>query len=169
MPETVDRLFEIACNAEREASEFYRTLKAMFAHHEGVAGFFDCMMLDEMDHLRGMTYLRNAMPPEKLSERAPADAMRIAHSFLKFTARDAVASVETLDDAYRLAVNLEFSELNKLHELLLETFGQDTAEAERALGGLKGHLQRVTNFPQDFGDSVIRRTIKPAVMPGETK
>lgn len=169
MPETVDKLFEIACNAEREASEFYRTLKAMFAHHEGVSRFFDRMMLDEMDHLHGMMYLRDAMPHEKLSERAPADAMRIAQAFLKFSARDAIASVGTLDDAYRLAVNLEFSELNKLHELLLETFGQDAAEAERALGGLKAHLQRVTTFPQDFGDSVIRRTIKPDALPGETE
>ena len=148
-------------SAESEAEAFYSLLAERFAANSEVAGFFEGMCRDEQAHIAGITSLRDSLPRDRLDEEAPPHAIALVSNFLRFSADESLRKVNDLEDAYRLAVNLEFSEVNRLHELLIDIFTPTDERRKTYFRKIKEHLEKLNDFQRATGSADDRRRIVP--------
>jgi len=139
-------LFRISIAAEREARSLYEVLSERFSAITAAREFFISLATEEANHILGIASLMESLTPEELDRPAPERAIAVAESFLNYSARDMNKKIRTLGDAYRQTVNLEFSEVNKLHELLFEISHKDSDATKELHSVLKSHLDKVSAF-----------------------
>lgn len=144
---------------EREARAFYAGLAALFRDLPEVARFFEEMMREEEEHAEMLADLRASLSRDDLARPADPAIHNKVRSFLSFVAVEKLGAVETLDDAYTLATNLEFSEMNKLVELLIVANAHGELGIEHARAALVRHAERLRGFPEAFGGQAWRRGI----------
>lgn len=156
---SVRKLFDLSLSAESEAERFYSLLAARFSSHVEVSAFFVSMQRDEQEHISDILSIRDSLPGERLKEDAPPRAVELASGFLRFSAEESIAKVGDLEDAYRLTVNIEFSEVNRLHELLAELFGPSDEFRRNIMKSINRHLEKVKEFQNSTGSTSDRRQI----------
>ncbi len=160
--DTIEELFEMSIATEREAEAFYSSLLKSFSAHTASAGFFASMRDDERAHIKSIASMRDALTPEALAEPGPAHALQLIRTFLNFSATESLSRIKDLEDAYRMTVNLEFSELNKVHQLLVDLFAPSDKTRNSSEKMLKAHLEKVHAFHDATGETTDRRAVLPA-------
>ncbi|MFC1770083.1 hypothetical protein ACFLZI_03415 [Nitrospirota bacterium] len=155
-PHTVGELIKAVIKAEKEARQFYHLLAIKFSHHDS-SEFFRNMESDEGDHIRELDTLYSSLSQDKLKEVAPGKAVDIIHAYLNYSAEEQTAKIMNLDDAYRMTVNLEFSELNKLKEMMFKLFDE---EDKITFEDIQSHLDRLKSFQADYPHTESRQTVK---------
>lgn len=143
---TLRELFKLSINAEREARFLYAGLAERFSNHPEAHEFFNTLASEESNHILGLARLLESLPPEQLEQPAPESALAIAEGFMNYSAENIFKKIKSLGDAYRHTVNLEFSEINKLHELLFEISLKDTEKVKELQAILRSHLDKVSAF-----------------------
>ena len=124
---TVAKLFASSIDIELRAAAIYLAFARFFPSVPGLANFWMGMHEDELGHARTLEEIRCALPSAALQNAAPAEMWQNVQSTRKLMNKDPVGSVHSLDDAYELAHELEFSEINVLFNFLTSdvmTFGQ---------------------------------------------
>lgn len=154
---TTRELFEIVLGAEREARSLYKGLAIMFHTLDVARDFFASMQKDEEEHIKSICSMMDFMTQGQLDREAEKSSLVIAKSFLNFKAEEVLSTVVTLDDAYKAAMNLEFSEVNKLHELLLELHMGNAERRNILEAELRAHASKV----REFRDSGVDMTYRP--------
>lgn len=145
-------LFEISLGAEHQAKKLYEDLALKFKDHPTAPAFFYEMAADEDLHIKVLEGIRQGLSADALDKLAPKKTMIIAKKFLNFSADLVNENIQTLDDALRAVVNFEFSEANKLHELLMEMHEDDEGKMLRFRESLKAHQDKVALFKNTVAD-----------------
>ncbi len=159
--DTINELFEMSMDAEREAEAFYSSMAQSFSKHALSARFFASMRDDERAHIKSIASMRNALSPEALSRPSPPHALQLIRAFLNFSSSESLSRIINLEDAYRMTVKLEFSELNKLHHLLVDLFTPSDETRNNSVDMLKAHYEKVDAFRDATGDTASRRAVTP--------
>ncbi len=162
----LDDLIDLSYRAEREAMRFYEGLAVKFRHLPEIAEFWRGLAADEEEHIEIVDEIRTQIPEDDLHRLVDAGLAARATQFLSFSAPEVLKDIHTLEDAYRFAVNLEYSELNKLLSMLVDDTVAEEAERLRINEMVRGHQGKFKKFAALFGDSVWRRGIE-AVEPGD--
>ncbi len=149
---TLADVFELAISAEKTAEAFYERLALLFSEYQEIASFWQEMARDERDHVSRLGDLRDSLGSGALSSEQNADMYRKVKSFLLFDVDDRVSRIRTLDDAYRAAVDLEFSEINKLTKLLISRHLASDSGIVDEIEALNAHCEKIENIPVLFGD-----------------
>jgi hypothetical protein len=157
---TLKEMISLAISAEREARAFYTGLAEKFSEHPDISDFWRGMMMDEEGHIREIEAIRESLSPDQLDAPENPELFHKVSEFLRFHAGEKLAAVGNLDEAYSIAVNLEYSEINKLMELMISKHITSNDHGARMRNSLEEHLGKIRNFPKRFGDSHWRRTIE---------
>ncbi len=161
---SVQTLFEYAIAAEHYAEEIYRRFECLFAADPQVAAFWQRYATEEMGHTRWLERLLTKLPPETRDAPADFEKLEMARHMIKTPLANALAEVETLEDAYRLAHELESSEINTIFEFLLFTFADDPQATQFARHQLSDHATRLSEgFPEPYADVPSRRAFRAGV------
>ena len=161
--QSVRHLFEYAIAAEHYAREMYREFARLFAADARVAAFWQRYTAEEMGHARWLEQLLKKLPPEICDAPADSDRLEMARHIIKVPLPHALAKVETLEDAYQLAHELEGSEINTIFEFLLFTFADDPQATQFARDQLSDHVARLSRgFPEPYTGVSSRRAFPAA-------
>ena len=161
--QSVRILFEYAIAAEHYARELYREFARLFAADPRVAAFWQRYAAEETGHARWLEQLLKKLPPETRDAPADFDKLEMARHMIKVPLAHALAKVETLEDAYQLAHELESSEINTIFEFLLFTFADDPQATQYARDQLSEHVARLTaGFPETYTSVRSRRAFRAA-------
>ena len=161
--QSVRILFEYAIAAEHFARELYREFERRFAADPRVAAFWQRYAAEEMGHARWLEQLLKKLPPETCDAPTDFDRLEAARHVIKVPLAQALAGVETLEDAYQLAHELESSEINTIFEFLLSTFADDPQATRFARDQLSDHVARLsTGFPESYTGAPARRALRAA-------
>ena len=68
-------------------------------------------------------------------------------------------TVRTLDDAYEIAHEIEFSEINPIFKLLACSFIQKETRKKTLIAQLSNHQNKLSKFTNTFGDKNFRKEI----------
>ncbi len=158
--ESVDRLFELAIQAENTARDLYLSLARKFAGYPEVVKFWQQVAADEVFHAQKLQEIRDAAPSEQLAAPADPNVLLQARHVSQFSVEKALAAIHDLEAAINLASDLENSEMNAIFEFLITTFNHDAAAVAFVLSQLRHHLNRFMEFPNQFGDAYHCRAIK---------
>ncbi len=156
---TVKDLFALAIDIEFKIAELYKKLSKLFAHVPKLALYWDDLVRDEEHHWAVLIDVVKHLTPEQL--HSPADAMLWTDllEMHQMLVRLAGQPTETLDDAYELAHEVEFSEINVAFKLLATKFTPTHVRRQFLSMEIKQHQQKLTEFSQRFGNKAWRKQI----------
>jgi hypothetical protein len=154
-------LFQMAIAAERAAETLYRGFQAQFAHHPAAADFWAAYADEEVKHAQCLERIRDTQSPEQLAAPAHPRVLQQSRQALAFSVDDALAEIETLEDAYQLANELESAETNAIFDFLITNFSTDKKAQAFMRTQLKDHVtQLTTGFPEPLRLSTLRSAVK---------
>ena len=154
-------LFELAIKAELVARDLYRQLAQKFSSHSEVVSFWEELARQEIDHAGALQRIYAKLTPEQRA--APADPVKLAgiRSVLAEPLARLLEDITNLEEAYRLASDLENSEVNAVFEFLINCFSTDPQVGDFLRAQLQEHLAfLMRDFPQRFGPAGQRRLIE---------
>jgi len=146
--ETIAGLFELAITAEEVAQEFYLRLTDWFSHLPGVADFWYEMARDEAIHADHLKTIRATLTPEQLQAPVDPAIWWKAGMIRGLSTEDSLRSVETLDDAYQTAHELENSEVNTVFELLTTEYVDSSSKKKFIISQLNEHTAKLMHFTE---------------------
>lgn len=156
---TLSKLFECGIAAENAARDFYLELIRKFSSRPVVGAFWKLMVEDEEEHARILKKSRDCVPPDKLGDIVDAAMAEKAKAIYRLSVSEMLDSIHNLNDAYMLAHDLEYSEVNTLFNFLkLKLIPRDEKE-KLSPDLIDRHLRRLVDFEKTFGDAEMRKGI----------
>ncbi len=158
--ETIERLFELTIENEYKIADIYERFKKLFSHVPGLPSFWQELHDDEIQHATTLQNVRKSLTPEQLlscsAKEMRDNVVRLHHMLSK----DLVGSINTLDDAYELAHQIEFSEVNAIFKFLSSELIPFDKQEKIISSGIVQHQQKLLDLSRDFGDREWRKEIK---------
>lgn len=149
----MDWLIGVAISWEEEARDFYLALSRSFPDHPDIETFWRSMAADEAEHATILRDIRAGLDEPSASREVDAetrDMVRRTEALLG-SARD--ARLDTLEDAYELAHQLEESEILSVFRLIMHEGVKDDERRSLLTMQLGQHVENLG----EFGQSVDRR------------
>lgn len=157
---TVSDLFDLACQTERAAAEFYRGLSGLFSYLPEVRKFWETMMKDELSHARQLTEIRNLLTGQQLKSPAdPAVMDKLAEEVSTFSPKFDLNEIESLDDAYEIAYDLEYSEVNAVFKAIVSEYVPSGERVRFVLQQNMEHVSRLEAFSKSVAGPDERQSI----------
>ena len=148
---TLDDLFRIGIALENRAGDIYHKFSGMFAPVQQIHDFWKGMEADERDHARDLERIRNALTETDLAQAIEPDLWFAAEEIERFLSDNRADSVKDLDEAYMLAHEIEFSEVNAIFRFLANRSVSLDARADFVLSQITQHQDKITSFTRRFG------------------
>ena len=163
-PQSVKQLFGMAIAIELTAADFYDSLSQRFAHEVDVSDFWHQLSLDEKAHAAALENARDRLTAETLAQ-SPDDqlARRVVEAHRQIDGLTA-APINTLDDAYELAHDIEFSEVNAIFKVLATEMVPVETHRQFVLDQIETHQKRLLTFGAAFGDRAWRRQVRARML-----
>jgi hypothetical protein len=156
-PTTTAQLFDLAIDIERKAAALYAEMEAKFKHVALVADFWRRMHNDEIEHEAILTDARDRLPAEVLAQQPGVGfAVQVADA-RRWIDRIAVDHITTLDDAYELAHELEFSEVNAIFKVLAMAVVPAETQRRFVVDHIERHQSSLLEFGRDYDRDRRRR------------
>lgn len=148
---SLSEMIDAAIAAEDAARRVYLGFVRKFSSFPEVSEFWQTMADDESDHARILSSLY--VHVVEADKHAPIDA-RMAEKARSLGNVDAAAllnSVKNLDDAYRVAYDIESSEVNTVFNFLTIRFLTQDESYDIISATIDRHLLRLAEFSRKFG------------------
>ncbi len=157
---TIERLFELTIELEYKTAEIYKEFAKLFSHVPGLPAFWKELHDDEIQHVKTLKNIRKSLTPEQLLVHTPTEIWDSVMRNQLIISKDLFDSINTLNDAYELAHELESFEINTIFSFLtLNIIPSGIPEENTYLKILK-HQQKLMDFCRFFGDRKWRKEIK---------
>ncbi len=157
---TIAELLEMAIAAEKAARDVYLVLARKFAHDAEAARFWKEYAEEEAGHMRWLESQREAIKPEQLSVLADRRIVEYANKVLSFPVEAALTKIQTFEDAYQLANELEHAETNVIFEFLLDNFAADLKTQTFLRVQLREHVGKLVSLPGRLRESTARQSLR---------
>jgi rubrerythrin len=157
--QTVGFLFRESARAEWQVRNLYLQFSDMFSHLPEVSNFWKDLAQDEEKHAKLLQTIQGNLSDNQLSQDADRDLMANIMQVLEDLGNVLPDSIYTLDDAYEVAHELEFSEINSVFKVLATEFVSDETRRETTLSHLGQHQRKLMEFTENIGDRTWRRGI----------
>jgi rubrerythrin len=145
-------LIDTAIATEDTARKVYLGFTYKFSSQPEVADFWQTMADDESVHARILSSLRSHVSEDKLHVPIDARLAEMAQKLKVLDARALVNSIHTLDDAYKIAYELESSEANTIFNFLTIRYLPTDESYDIINATIDRHLLRLAEFSRQFGD-----------------
>ncbi len=156
---TLGELFEQALGMEQKAAEMYGELTKLFSHVPEISQFWAELSRDEIQHKRLLEEAYKSLADEQLSSRLERSIWRSLVSVQDYLDKDLIGPIKNLDDAYEIAHQLEFYEINTIFKFLANEVVPTNDRRGLLLSTLQEHQDKLMNFNENFGDRAWRRGI----------
>lgn len=156
---TLGDLFEQTFGVENKAAQLYGKFSEFFSHVSDVAAFWRGLAEDERTHITILQDILKALTEEQLSSPLERKVWRNVLSVHDLLDADLTAPIRTLDDAYEVAHQLEFSEINSIFKFLANEVVPSKERRRILLSSLDQHQNKLMDFNHEFGNRGWRKTV----------
>ena len=164
--ETIGRLFEHAIAIEYKAAGVYEKFSRIFSHVADLHDFWQRMRNDEVGHATRLKAIHQSLSLEQLGQIADKKMWNSVMRTRQMFGTASVGTIETLDDAYELAHEMEYSEVNAIYKFLATEFVTAVDQEAFVYSQITQHQQKLSDFNQRFGDRESRKKIKARITGG---
>jgi rubrerythrin len=154
---TIQVLFELAINWETQAYDLYAKFAKLFSHEPKVSAFWKQLSKDESRHRKVLKGFLKEIPGEKLLAEMGNEEQRSVIRVEGLINEATTSKIQTLDDAYELAHQLETSEINKVFKMLVNHYMPDKEGHKFILSDVKEHIEMLVKFGKEYTQSQRRR------------
>ena len=157
--QTIQHVIQQAIEAENQSRHVYVQFSQMFSHVPDVAGFWQDLAYDEAKHAYTLKKTQDSLSTEQLAFPADRKLLRSVEKTKLFLSRISISTIRSLDDAYELAHELEFSELNYIFKCVAGDFIRQDEKKKIIFNEIEEHQRKLVDFTENFGDRVWRGQI----------
>ena len=159
MPEkTVQLLFELAISWETQVRDLYTNFASLFNHEPEISAFWIQLSKDESGHIYVLKDILKNTPTEKLLTAVVNveqwNYVTRVEGLIKDTS---TRNIQTFDDAYELAHQLEISEINTMFKMLVKDYLPDEEGHKFIMSDFNEHIVRFMKFKKKYTQSEKRR------------
>lgn len=158
---TLSDLFECAIVNEMKAADIFSNFRDSYSFDERLYEFWNGMVQDEIMHADVLKKIHNELTDDKLNEKPDPKVCEYAEKAYQLISKIFKDNPKNLDEAYELAHELEFCELNEVYLILLKNKVGDDRAKEFIRSEIAVHQKKMTDFRDTFGDREWRKSIKP--------
>lgn len=156
---TVADVFDLAIEIEMKAEKLYESLAGMFSHEPEVAAFWNDLKDDEADHAEILRKAFAELPSGKVSSVADLGMWVKLVDLKRRIDRCSPDDFKTLEDAYEIAHELEYSEVNGIFDLLASGLTSPEVKVELIDSNIARHQNKLLEFTRTFGGRAWRQSI----------
>jgi rubrerythrin len=156
---TIHHVIQGAIEAENQSRHVYVQFSQMFAHVPDVAGFWQDLAYDEAKHAHTLKKTQDSLSSEQLATPADRKLLRSVAKTIALVDKISLETIRTLDNAYELAHELEFSELNYVFKCVAGDFIRQDEKKKIIFSEIEEHQRKLIDFIENFGDRISRRQI----------
>lgn len=150
--DTIEAIFERAIGFEYKAADVFKEFSKLFSHIQEISSFWQELAKDEIQHADTLQNIRKSLTSEELLSPCDEEMSRKVDITQRMLNEVSIASIKNLDDAYELAHELEFSEVNAIFTLLATKFFPSEGGQEFIVSEITKHQQKLVDFTRNFGD-----------------
>ncbi len=157
--QTMDTAFAGAIEIEYKAADIYGQFSRLFSNVQELSDFWQGLSNDEVRHATTLRAVRESLAPEQLlnpCDKQVWDKVMRTQQMLK---KDLVGAINTLDDAYEAAHDLEFSEVNVIFKFLAAEVVPSDERKQFVHSEITQHQSKLADFNLNFGDQAWRKGI----------
>lgn len=159
-PRTVADVFDLAIEIELKAGRLYESLAGMFAHEPAIAEFWVGLKNDEADHAAILRRTFGELSPDRASSSADQTVWDKLVEMKRRIDRCSPDDFKTLEDAYEVAHELEYSEVNGIFELLASGLTSEDSKVALVDANIARHQNKLIEFTRTYGGRAWRQTIR---------
>ena len=126
---------------------------------QDLSDFWDELVKDEKRHATTLQDVKKLLTLEQLLTSSDKKMWDDVASIQRLLNKDLVGAIKTLDDAYELAHELEFSEVNAVFKFLAAELIPSEERKKFVVTEIKQHQQKLLDFSRNFGDRNWRKGI----------
>jgi len=141
MQGTIADVLDLLYEGEKVTERFYMGLVDMFVHEPTAASVWWEMAAEEALHIWLIEKAREAMSPEQLTMSVDSGMLEEARRRASISPEKFWASIETLEDAYQAAHQIEAEEFDAILEPIMLDFFPGDIRNYLARSQLNKHLQ----------------------------
>ena len=149
---TVGEILDRAIKIEKRVADLYAIFTKRFSHVPGMSDFWSDLRRDEIGHMGELRVVYESLPAEKLQAPESRAVSISVHRAIACVDDVCLSRVKTLDDAYEIARNLEFSEINTVFEYLTMDLVPASSRDEMVTYQVEEHEKKLVDFDQLYGD-----------------
>lgn len=156
---TIEEAFKSAMEFECKAKEIYSHFVDLFSHLPEIAAFWEGLASEEETHEAMLQNICHSLTEEQTSSPADKNIMRKIVETQEVIRKIHIDSICNLDDAYELAHELEFSEVNSIFQLLATKYVTVEKRANFLESVIEKHQSKLLHFDEIYGDKEWRKSI----------
>ncbi|MCX5799773.1 MAG: hypothetical protein NTX17_00035 [Candidatus Eisenbacteria bacterium] len=157
--QTMAEVFSRAIEIEKKAADIFTELSSLFSHIPNISAFWKGMAADEVVHMDTLQDIRGTLTQEQLSLPPEKQILKDICKVEDLLKGDLIGPIRNLDDAYELAHEMEYSEVNAIFRSLATGIVPSEKLVEFVSAEMEQHLKKIIDFTQNFGDRAWRRQI----------
>jgi len=156
---TIKAFFERAIGFEYKAADIYKEFSKLFFHIQEISSFWQELAKDEIQHVDTLQNIRKSLTIEQLLSPCDKEISIKVDITQQMLNEVSIASIKNLDDAYEIAHELEFSEMNAIFKLMATEFIHSQEREHFIVSIITEHQQKLVDFTHNFGDKCWRKEI----------
>lgn len=157
---TVREVLERAIQIEKSVADLYAIFAKRFSHIPGMSDFWIDLRRDEIGHMGELRTIYESLPEEKLCSAESRAISASVNRAMESVEGECISKIKTLDDAYQIAHDLEFSEINTIFKYLTIDLVSPPLRAEIITYQVDEHEQKLEDFDKLYGDKNWRLSFK---------
>jgi rubrerythrin len=157
--DTIEAVFESAIGFEYKAADLFREFSKLFSHIQEISSFWQKLANDEIHHADTLQNIRTSLNSEELLSPCNEEMAMKVDITQRMLNEVSISSIMNLDDAYELAHELEFSEVNSIFLLLTSEFIHSQEQEQFIFSEITKHQQKLVDFTNNFGNKDWRKGI----------
>ncbi|MFQ5963501.1 MAG: ferritin family protein [Candidatus Scalinduaceae bacterium] len=151
----IERSIEIEC----KAGELYAKLSMLFSHFPEISTLWDKLAKDEILHMKTLQDIYDSMTREQLLSHIDKQMWKNIVKIQNLMNTNLAGSIKNLDDAYELAHQIEFSEINEIFKSLVTINVLPEEQEQLVLSNVMRHQNDLSNFGRKYENRTLRKRI----------
>ena len=154
------KILERAIESKEKVGQIYRRFADLFSHLPEIEDFWNKMSLNQITHADWLKEIKESMTEEQILSLPEVELVLKTHSIRSLFDSQLEKEISSLDDAYKIAHEIEFSEVNDLCKILSSELISSEKKKDFILAEIDEHRQQIKNLPGKFGDRILRKEVR---------
>ncbi len=154
------KILEKAIESKKKVSVIYERFAELFSHVPEIKDFWNKMKLKQMAHADWLEEIKESLTEEQILSLPEVEFVLKTHSINNLFDEQSEKEIYNLHDAFKIAHEIEFSEVNDLFKMLSREYISSEKKKNFILAEIDEHRQHIMTLPEKFRDGMLMKEIK---------
>jgi len=156
---TIGDLFDLVIENESKSEKLYQQFAELFSSYPDITKFWKSMAADETTHISLINQILRSLGNDYLRKTADPEEWNRATKTRNFLNSLDIQLINNLNDAFELAHELEYSEINTSFVYMTTELEYTEEKRDSIMARLLGHQKKIMSMKEKFGNPENRKRI----------